>query len=445
MELPPVDRSELGGGLTGPPPGRLQAVVVAVGDELLYGATIDTNGAWMGTRLADEGIPVLERRVVGDDEDAIASALLDALARADLVILSGGLGPTPDDRTRETVATALGLEMETDPDLVAMLERRFRAFGHTSLPENNLKQAAVPVGAEVLTNPRGSAPGLLLRVPDAPSKRVALLPGVPREMKGIFDEELLPRVRTVYASRLSAVVHRWIYTSGIAESVLSERVTPLLPQDMEGVSIAYLPRLTGVDLRLTVRSVGFGIRAEGAIDRIEQRLAPAVREHRYDADSGEIVDALGTLLKDADLTLAVAESCTGGWIATRITDRPGASEFFLGGVVAYSNAAKVGQLGVEPAVLEQVGAVSEEVALAMARGARERFGADAALAVTGIAGPGGGSEEKPVGTVWYAASVGEQQRAVCRRFPGDREAVRIRSAQAALTLLYRMLKPPPSQ
>jgi len=421
------------------PRGRLRAAVIAVGDELLYGATVDTNGAWMGTQLAEHGIPVVERRVVADEGDAIASSLAAALAVADLVILCGGLGPTPDDRTREAVANQLGLAMTTDPALVDMLKDRFRAFGHANLPRNNLKQALVPARAEVMENPRGSAPGLLLSVPDDPSKYVALLPGVPREMKGIFVEELLPRLRRLFTDRMLPVAHRWIHTTGIAESVLSERLQPLLPDDLGGVSLAFLPKLTGVDLRLTVRDEPDGDVARDALDRVERLLAPAVDKYRFESKSGDLVDALAARLGARRLTLAVAESCTGGLIAKRITDRPGASSYFEGGLVAYSDEVKIAQLGVEPDLLARSGAVSEGVALAMARGARAHFGVGATIAVTGIAGPDGGSEAKPVGTVWYAATVGGHERALHRRFPGDRDAIRVRSAQAALNLLYRLL------
>lgn len=425
--------------MSGTAQAALRAAIVTVGDELLYGATVDTNGAWMGQALAERGIPVVERRVVGDSDADIGGALAGVLAKADLVVLSGGLGPTHDDRTREAVAAHLGLDLEVDPALVTMLERRFRKFGHTSLPSNNLKQAHIPRGGEALANPRGSAPGLLVPVPQDPDKRVALLPGVPREMKGIFEEELMPRVERLYAHRMSPVLHHWIHTTGIAESLLAERLREVLPEDLGGVSLAYLPRLTGVDLRLTVTDQVDRDVAMAAASRIEGLIAPVVDGFRYEADSGDLVEAIGRLLTDQALTLVVAESCTGGAIAKRLTDVAGVSSFFQGGVVAYSNRLKSELLGVDEGVLEQHGAVSEETALAMAQGARERLGGDAAIAITGIAGPGGGSEEKPVGTVWYAASLGARTVAKHRRFPGNREGVRVRSAQAALALLHSML------
>lgn len=425
--------------MNGTAQAALRAAIVTVGDELLYGATVDTNGAWMGRALAERGIPVVERRVVGDSDADIGGALAGVLSHADLVVMSGGLGPTHDDRTREAVAAHLGLALEIDQTLVAMLERRFRRFGHTSLPSNNLKQAHVPRGGEALANPRGSAPGLLVPVPDAPHKRVALLPGVPREMKGIFEEELMPRVERLYADRMSPVLHHWIHTTGIAESLLAERLRDALPDDLGGVSLAYLPRLTGVDLRLTVTDETDPAVAAREVARVEAMIAPVVDAFRYEAASGDLVEAIGRVLTDRGLTLVVAESCTGGAIAKRLTDMAGVSSFFQGGVVAYSNRLKSELLGVDPHILEAHGAVSEETALAMARGARDRLGADAAIAITGVAGPGGGSEEKPVGTVWYAASLGDQVHARHRRFPGNREGVRVRSAQAALALLHSLL------
>lgn len=418
-----------------------RAAIIAVGDELLYGSTIDTNGAWLGERFAALGMPVHYRSVVGDDDDAIAGALVSALKRADVVVMSGGLGPTPDDHTREAVARHLGLELHPDPDLLEDLKRRFQRFGHTSLPPQNAQQAMVPAGARVLANRQGSAPGLLIEAERGESgpALVFLVPGVPVEMRGLFEDAIEPTVRERFADRLQRVRHRLIHTSGIAESVLSGRVSELLPEDLGPVSVAFLPKRIGVDVRLTAIGSGTDDEAATWITRVEEAIAPSWRGYAFDAETGDLVEALGRELKRQRRTLAVAESCTGGLVLRRLTELPGASDFLRGGIVAYDNDVKVSLLGVPRSDLDTDGAVSECVAKAMALGACRALGADAGISVTGVAGPAGGSKEKPVGTVWYAVAVDGTASARCRRFHGDRAGIRVRSAQAALNLLYRTL------
>lgn len=305
------------------------------------------------------------------------------------------------------------------------------------MPEANRRQAEVPEGARVLPNAHGTAPGLIL---DAGGRMVILLPGVPRELRGLVDPQVLDALRARFADRLAPVHHRVLRTTGIAESALAERVAAVLRGDLGPVSVAFLPDPTGVDLRLTVRGESEPEEAAAHLDRVERLLAPVVERFRYGEGNRDLAAALGELLRAGSLTLAVAESCTGGLIAKRVTDVPGSSDYFVGGIVAYANEVKVAELGVEPALLASVGAVSEEVVRAMAAGVRRRFGADVAMAVTGIAGPGGGTAEKPVGTVWYGVAVGEEVTARRERFLGDRDEVRIRAAQAALALLWRRLR-----
>ena len=419
-----------------PESGVPSASVIAVGDELLYGSTIDTNGAWIGERFAQLGVPVGHRTVVGDSDADIGRALAAALEQSDVVIVSGGLGPTPDDHTREAVAAQLALELRLDPAVLEELEERFRRFGYTTLPSQNAQQAMVPEGARVLHNRHGSAPGLEIV---HEGRLVFLLPGVPVEMRGLFEDEVEPAVRAALETRLRRVRHRLIHTTGIAESVLSGKVTDLLPEDMRGVSIAYLPRLIGVDVRLTATDHDSEEEAAAALDHLHRLIENAWQGHEFEAESGDLVEALGRELARRGWTVGAAESCTGGLVMKRLTRHGGASRFFRGGVVAYDNTVKTDALGVPHDLLERDGAVSESVALAMAEGVRRAVGSEVGIAITGIAGPDGGTEEKPVGTVWYAVAVGDRATAKCRRFHGDRRGVRIRAAQAALNLLYRSI------
>jgi nicotinamide-nucleotide amidase len=287
----------------------------------------------------------------------------------------------------------------------------------------------------VLRNDHGTAPGLGM---EADGCLVVLLPGVPRELRGIFEGDLSELLRRRFADRLQPVHHRVIHTTGVAESRLAELVEPLLPADMGPVGLAFLPDLRGVDLRLSTRGVE-AREAEAWLDRIERALEPAVGKWRFEAQSGDVVEALQAELLARRMTVATAESCTGGLVAKRLTDRAGSSDVFVGGVVAYSNSVKVAELGVPPEVLEEHGAVSEPVARQMARGVKERFGASAGIGVTGVAGPGGGAPEKPVGTVWLATAVGDSVEARLINLPGDRTAVRERAAQAVLGWLYRRI------
>lgn len=416
------------------PPG---AVVVGVGDELLLGQTVDTNGAWLARELSDLGFRVSRRWVVGDVREEIQEALGQGFELGELVVLTGGLGPTVDDLTRPSVAEALNAPLEEDPALVSALRENFRARGYGDLPDTTRLMAQVPKGARVLDNPQGSAPGLALAMEG--DKVCILLPGPPREMKGIFTQGVEPLLRETFRRSLQPAFHRNIFTTGIPESLLAQRMKPLLPLETEGVSVAFLPDRRGVRLRLTTR--GLDPQEAGTrFDEVEKRLAGLLAPYRYESEQGDLAEALGKALEARGMTLAVAESCTGGLMAKRITDIPGSSRYFLGGIVAYENGVKVRELGIDSLALEREGAVSRVVARGMAEGVARRFGASAGIGVTGVAGPGGGSDEKPVGTVWFAASLDGETRSRERQFPGDRDSVRERAAQAAMALLYRMLE-----
>jgi nicotinamide-nucleotide amidase len=409
------------------------AAIVTVGNELLYGETVDTNAAWLARSLAALGAPVVKKLTVGDVASEIRGAVREALAAADLVVVSGGLGPTADDVTKQAVADLLDRPLALDEGLLARLEELFRARGFREMPPLNRTQAEVPEGATVLRNQHGTAPGLALEVQ---AKLVVLLPGVPRELRGIFDGELRVLLSERFASRLRPVHHHVMHTTGIAESKLAELVEPRLPSDRGPVTLAYLPDLRGVDLRLSARGLS-AAEAAAWFARYEAEVGPVIAPWRFEAQHGDLAEALNAALAAAGKRVAVAESCTGGLVAKRITDVPGSSEVFVGGVIAYDNAVKTAELGVSEEDLRRQGAVSEVVAAQMARGVAERFGVDAGIGVTGIAGPAGGTPEKPVGAVWIATALDGAVEAKLLHLVGNREAIRERSAQEAIARLYR--------
>jgi len=421
----------------------LKVELVTIGDELLLGFTLDSNGAHLARELAAIGVTIARRTSVGDDASAISEAVRDALDRTGAVITTGGLGPTSDDLTKPSIAGLFGREMRMDHAILEALRQRWLARGWgKELPKANEQQALIPEGATVLTNRHGSAPGILLE--DDRGRWVAMLPGVPREMKGMFAEELLPWIQARAARGVqgdaadaAVVVSRTIRTTAIAESVLAEQVAPALG-DLEGLSLAYLPHWPGVDLRLT--SAGRpGGESLARLDRAEAALRRAIGAGVYGRDNDDLAAVVLELLKVRGYTMAVAESCTGGLLGGRITAISGSSHFFVGGVIAYSNEVKATHLGVGDDTLIQYGAVSEQTAREMAMGVRARYRADVAASITGIAGPGGGSAEKPVGTVCAAVDVRGEVTTARRNMVGDREEVRQRSAQWALDLVRRRL------
>ncbi len=416
--------------------------VLTIGTELLLGHTIDTNAAELGRALAAAGVEIVRRTTVADRPAAIREAVAEALARTGAVLTTGGLGPTRDDITKKVVAELWHRPLELDPVALEALEARFKRLGRWPMPAVNRTQAEVPRGATVLPNPRGTAPGLWLE--DAAAGRlVIMLPGVPSEMRGLLIEEVLPRLvaRQQRAAPDEAaprvVLSRTLRTTGLPESVLAERVGPA-EEALAPLSLAYLPSESGVDLRLTAWAL--------ARPEAEQRLAAGIERlrglldtHCYGEEQADLAAVVLEAVRRRRWHLAIAESCTGGLLGARLTAVPGASDVFIGGVVAYADRIKRDLLAVREEVLATHGAVSEETVRAMAAGAQRAFGADCAAAVTGIAGPDGGTPEKPVGTVWLAAAVGANLRAVKRVFPGDRGEIRARAAQAGLDLLRREL------
>ncbi|HEV8509141.1 MAG TPA: competence/damage-inducible protein A [Gemmatimonadales bacterium] len=411
--------------------------VVTIGTELLLGLTPDTNAAELGRALAGAGVEVVRHTAVSDRPEAIRAAVAEALERTGFVITTGGLGPTRDDMTKREVAALFGTPLQLDETVLRALEERFRRLGRP-MPAVNRTQAEVPAGATVLPNPRGTAPGLW--VEDRNGRVVVMLPGVPSEMRGLLAEEVLPRI----AARLEqgtaerrVVRSRTVRTTGVAESALAERVGSI-EEEIAPLTLAYLPSTEGVDLRVTAWTLRED-EAERLLAAATAVLRERAGEHCYGEDGTDLAAAVIEQLRSRHARLAVAESCTGGLLGGRITAVAGASDVFVGGIVAYGDEVKSADLNVPLELLAAHGAVSEEVVLAMVHGAQLRFAAEAALAITGIAGPGGGTPEKPVGTVWLAARFGSQHRALRRIFPGDRGEIRARAAQAALDLLRRLL------
>ena len=405
--------------------------VVTIGTELLLGLTPDTNAAELARALAAAGVEVVRHSSVADRPEAIRAAVAEALARTGFVITTGGLGPTRDDMTKHAVAEVFGKPLQLNEAVLRSLEERFRRLGR-AMPAINRSQAEVPNGATVLPNPRGTAPGLWI---EDHGRVVVMLPGVPSEMRGLLAEEVLPRL----AARGSGMVirSRTVRTTGIAESALAERVGAI-EDDIAPLTLAYLPSTDGVDLRVTAWQLPED-EVERRSDAIVSQLRERAGEYFYGEDGTDLAAMVLQLLRARKKKLAVAESCTGGLLGGRITAIPGSSDVFAGGIVAYDDAVKRQMLDVPASLLDTYGAVSEDVARAMATGARHRFGVDAGLAVTGIAGPSGGSPEKPVGTVCLAAAFGRETRALKRIFPGDRAEIRARAAQAALDLMRRLI------
>lgn len=412
--------------------------IVTIGTELLLGQTIDTNAAHLARACAAVGARVVRKTSVPDEPALMRDAVAGALGRTGLAVTSGGLGPTRDDRTKDVVAGLFGVPLVTDEAYLARLEDRWRRLGRPgAMPAANRTQAQLPAGATLLPNPRGSAPGLWL---EGPPGLVVMLPGVPHEFRGLVDEQVVPRL-AARAGAGGVTRSRTLRTTGVAESQLADLVGPL-EEGLGPATLAYLPSFDGVDLRLTVWRMP-PAEADAALAAAAERLRGAVGDRCYGEDTTDLAAVVLARGRAAGARIAVAESCTGGLVGARLTSIPGASSVFVGGIIAYDDAVKVRDLEVPADLIAEHGAVSEPVVRAMAAGAQRRFGAEAAVAVSGVAGPEGGTDEKPVGTVWICGAWRREQRAVRVGFPGDRPEIRARAAQAALDLLRRLLPPEP--
>jgi nicotinamide-nucleotide amidase len=409
----------------------VKAEIVTIGRELLDGGRVDTNTSHLGVRLAALGAEVTRATTVPDDPAAIEEVLLRALGDADVVITTGGLGPTSDDRTKHVVARVLGRSLVLDDDTLERIAAHFEELGRP-MPEINVSQAMIPEGARAIENTVGTAPGLLM---EQDGTLFFVLPGVPAEMKRMVESYVVPFLEGRGLKRLTE--ERILRTTGVPESSIAEEIEELTRR-LARTEIAYTASATGVDVRVICRGdtpAEARRTADNAAERIGEKLGDAV----YATGEESIEQVVGYLLEMGKKTVAVAESCTGGRLGWRLTRIPGSSEYFVGGVIAYSDDLKKRLLGVRVKTLRDHGAVSEEAALEMAEGVRGKAQSDYGVAITGIAGPGGGDDEKPVGLIFVAVSWDRGERVERFRFSGGRDTVRERAAQAALDMLRRAL------
>ena len=412
------------------------AEIIAVGSEMLGSTRLDTNSLFIAGRLSAIGIQLRVKSVVDDDLRRIATLCEQALARADLVILTGGLGPTDDDLTRDAVARVLGVPLVEERAIVERIEERFARRGLT-MPAINRRQAQVLAGATVIENPNGTAPGQYI---EREEQGIVLLPGPPRELEGMFDAlcdgVLVPRSggQRIHESK--------IFVTGLSESHVDALVQPIYARWRDAdppIETTILATPGQIELHLSLRTAD-PHRAASVLDAARRQIVEALGDDVFSTDGRRMELVVGDMLRERRLSIAAAESCTGGLLLSRLTDVPGSSAYVLGGSVLYSNALKTEMGGVPAGLIESHGAVSEPVAVAMAEGIRERTGADVAVGITGIAGPGGGTPQKPVGTVVVAALVpGAPARVRTFSFPGGRAQIKGHAAQAALDLVRRAL------
>jgi len=410
------------------------AEIVTIGTEMLLGQLVDTNTAVIAQALADIGVDVRRETSVGDNEVSIAAVVTEAIARAEIVVCAGGLGPTVDDMTRGAVAAALGRPLVLDAESLRHLEAMFARLKRT-MTLNNVAQAHFPEGAEPLPNPHGSAPGFVV---ERAGRAVLALPGPPRELLPMLRDHAIPWIERRYAPN-AVLVTRVLRTVGLGESDLDARIADLF-REQKNPSIAVLAHPGLVDVKITAKAATRDA-AMALIGALEPTLHERLGDTVYAVDGGTLESVAGELLLLHGWTLAIGESCTGGMLAAAVTSIPGASSYFRGGVVAYSNEAKSGLLGVAPDLIERYGAVSEEVAAAMALGARETLHADVGVSITGVAGPDGGTPEKPAGPVFVALALPDGSMTIRRLdWPGSRDAIQRRAVVAALSILWRALR-----
>ena len=416
----------------------MDAEIIAVGSELLTPYRLDTNSLFLTAELNRLGFHVRRKHVIGDRDDDLRDVFLRALERVDVVISCGGLGPTEDDRTREIVAEALGRKLKRNDEILRNIQERFRKFGRT-MPEVNTRQAMVPEGAEPLENTRGTAPGLWL---ESSGKVIVLLPGPPTELQPMFVREVKPRLARRGANL--RLYTRDLRITGLPESDVDQRVAPIY-KEYAATETTILAALGEIQLHPRMWSED-EVAATKLLDEMVKRFALALGENLFSTSGETLEDVVARGLQEHHATIAVAESCTGGMLAARLTNVPGSSSYFRGGVVSYSNDLKSAWVDVPKELIEAKGAVSSEVALAMADGIRRRTGATLGVGVTGIAGPGGATPEKPVGLVHIAIADEKGTKERNFRFPGDRDRIRHQATQAALDMVRRyFLYAPPAR
>jgi nicotinamide-nucleotide amidase len=394
----------------------MKSAILTIGDELLGGYTLDSNGAWIGRKLMDIGIRTIWKTSMGDIKGEIVEAMALAANKADIVICTGGLGPTRDDVTMDAYCEFTGATLETDEDYLELLRERFSRRG-VDMPKSNLNQGHVPDRGTVIPNSKGSARGMSCTVDGA---WLCILPGVPAEMKSMMEETVLPELEQISPSEL---IITNIRTTGVMESKLHDLLEPAMEESV--VNIAFVPSFSGVDLRLTAGE-------ESAVTELASNIYDLAGKYIYAEDWVTLEQSVGESLREKGLMLALAESCTGGLLGDRITNVPGSSEYFAGSVICYSDKAKINLVGVKSETLKKYGAVSEETAAEMAAGVRKVFDADIGVSITGIAGPGGGTDEKPVGFTCFGLDDGEKPFTRSVQFYRDRRFNKELSAQTAL-------------
>ncbi|MDZ4714237.1 MAG: competence/damage-inducible protein A [Cytophagales bacterium] len=409
------------------------AELLSIGDELLYGQIVDTNAQWMSTALTQVGIRVIRRTTVGDQEEEILRALAEAESRVDIILLTGGLGPTSDDLTKPCLARYFKCELEMHEEALAEVREFFESRGRP-LTEVNRQQAALPACCTKITNAIGTAPGMWF---EKDGKVFMSMHGVPHEMKRMMTDEVMPRILKIF--KMPTILHRVIRTVGIGESVLAEKLAPLEKELPDHIRIAYLPSLGEVRVRLTGTGADSKI-LESELEAFEERVRSLADKYIYGYGEESLEEAIGKILRSAKLTLSIAESCTGGYLSHLITSVPGSSDYFLGSMIPYAYEIKMRQLGVKPEVLEKNGAVSEPTIIEMANIVRAKFNSDIGVATSGIAGPGGATPDKPVGLIWIAYS--DKHQTVTRKLQLSKDRmINIRMASVAVLNLIRLSVP----
>ena len=409
------------------------AEIITIGDEILIGQIVDTNSAWMAKQLNLIGVSVKQITSVSDDEQHILSALADAETRADIILITGGLGPTKDDITKKTLAKYFNMGFRNDAGALEMVRQIFEKFKRPLL-DINIQQADVPDGCEVIVNKNGTAPCMWFEEHD---KIFVSMPGVPYEMMYLMDDEVLPRIKSRF--KLPSIVHKTILTANIGESFLAKEIEEIEDSLPPHIKLAYLPKLGQVRLRLSAKGDNeLTLKAE--VEVYAQQIITKVKKFVVIDEDLPLEQAILNMMKSKGLTLSTAESCTGGYIAHLITQHPGCSSVYWGGAVAYAYELKESILGVKEVTLSKFGAVSEETVTEMAEGAIKHFKTDYAIAVSGIAGPDGGTEDKPVGTVWIAISSKNKTVAKVFNFSNKRLQNIERSAASALMMLLNLLR-----
>jgi nicotinamide-nucleotide amidase len=412
---------------------NIYAELLTIGDEILYGQIVDTNSQWMSVELDKIGIKVIRKTTVGDVEEEILTAFAEAEKRADIILITGGLGPTSDDLTKPVLAKYFNCDLQMNDEALAEVTEFFKSRGR-ELTEINRQQAALPSACEKITNPIGTAPGMWFNKSD---KVFMSMPGVPHEMKRMMTEQVLPRLTKKY--QLPVIHHKLIRTIGIGESFLAEKIADWEKALPPHIRLAYLPSLGEVKLRLTA----FGDSLEqlqAETNELTKTLKAQIDQFIYGYGEEPIEVVIGSMLREKKLTLSIAESCTGGYLSHLITSVPGSSEYFLGSMIPYDYQIKMRQLGVKPEILEKYGAVSEPTIIEMANIVRAKFNTNVGVATSGIAGPGGATADKPVGTVWIAYS--DKHQTVTKKLQLSKDRmINIKMASAAVLNLIRQSLP----